>query len=129
MIAPEIFDVIKRKKLTNQLIYADSANLETIEQIKRLGARKIKPVKKGRNTVIHGIQYLQGYTIYVHPRCVHTIKELENYEWKPAKGSDDYENKPKQNGFDHCMDALRYAVNDLIPRNRIRTVNKSVLGL
>lgn len=46
MIAPEIFDVIKRKKLTHQLIYADSANLETIEQIKRLGARKIKPVKK-----------------------------------------------------------------------------------
>lgn len=129
MIAPEIFDVIKRKKLTHQLIYADSANLETIEQIKRLGARKIKPVKKGRNTVLHGIQYLQGYTIYVHPRCQNTIKELENYEWKPSKGSDDYENVPKQNGFDHCMDALRYAVNDLIPRNKIRTINKSVLGL
>lgn len=129
MIGEEIFKVIKAKKIHNQLIYADSSNLHMIEEIRRLGARRIKPVKKGSDSVVQGITYLQGFKIVVDPRCKHTIEELENYEWKPVKGLvDTYENKPLSNGFDHCLDSLRYSVNDLIPRNRIRTVSKSALG-
>jgi phage terminase large subunit len=130
MIGAEIYKQMERMKILNHKIFADSSNLATIEEIRRLGARRIKPVKKGADSIVHGIQYLQGFKIIVDPRCVETIKELENYEWKPVKGvADEYENKPLQNGFDHCMDALRYSVNDLIPRNRISTISKSVLGL
>ena len=130
MIGEEIYRELARRKITLNKIYADSSNLSTIEELRRLGARRIKPVKKGADSIVHGITYLQGFKIIVDPRCPRTREELENYEWKPVKGlADTYENKPMQNGFDHCMDALRYSVNDLIPRNRVSTISKSILGI
>lgn len=103
---------------------------KSIEELRRLGARRIKPSRKGKDSILHGIQYLQGYHIVVDPRCTKTISELENYEWQPNKQiKDEYLNKPRANGFDHCMDALRYAVSDMIPRNKIRSIGKASLGL
>lgn len=128
MLNRQIFEVLKRKKLLGYHIFADSAEPKSIEELKRLGARYIKPARKGKDSIMHGIQFLQGYKIIVSPRCRATIEEFENYGWKKIKGTTEYENKPMDE-FNHCMDALRYAVSDMIPRNSIRTINKSVLGL
>lgn len=50
---------------------------------------------------------------HLHPRCVHTIEEFTLYEWKQPKGSVDllrFKEEPEDR-WNHCMDALRYAVN------------------
>lgn len=126
----DLFQELKRRKLLTSDVIADSAEPKSIEELKRLGVRRIKPSRKGKDSILHGIQYLQGYTIIVDPRCTRTITELENYEWQPNKSiKGEYLNKPRSNGFDHCMDALRYAVSDMIPRNRIRSISKAALGL
>lgn len=128
MFNRQIFEVLKKKNLLGYHMFADSAAPKDIAEIKRLGARYLKPAKKGKDSINHGIQFLQGYKIIVDPRCKHTIEEFENYGWKKIKGTNEYENKPMDN-FNHCMDALRYAVSDMIPRNTVRTINKSLLGL
>lgn len=128
MLNGDIYRTLKKKHLLNQHIFADSAEPKSIEELKRLGARYIKPARKGKDSIIHGIQFLQGYKIIVNPACKSTIEEFENYGWRKIKGTNEYENKPIDE-FNHLMDALRYAVSDLIPRNTIRTINKAVLGL
>lgn len=128
MFNRQIFEVLKKKNLLGYHMFADSAAPKDIAEIKRLGARYLKPAKKGKDSINHGIQFLQGYKIIVDHRCKHTIEEFENYGWKKIKGTNEYENKPMDN-FNHCMDALRYAVSDMIPRNTVRTINKSLLGL
>lgn len=128
MLNSQIFQVLKKKHLLNQHMFADSAEPKSIEELKRLGARYLKPARKGKDSIIHGIQFLQGFTIIVNPACKSTVEEFENYGWKKIKGTNEYENKPIDE-FNHLMDALRYSVSDLIPRNSIRTINKAVLGL
>lgn len=130
MLNKDIYKELEKRKITRNEIFADSAEPKSIEELRRLGARRIKPSRKGKDSILHGIQYLQGYHIVVDPRCTKTISELENYEWQPNKQiKDEYLNKPRANGFDHCMDALRYAVSDMIPRNKIRSIGKASLGL
>jgi phage terminase large subunit len=42
-------------------------------------------------------------SLYIHPRCVNLISELESYAWQEGK------EKPEKQG-DHAVDSLRYAL-------------------
>lgn len=91
------------------LIVADSSRPETISHMRKHFNKRVMPAVKGPNSVEEGVKFLQGYTILVHERCEHTIDELENYKRKtdPKTGEvlDEIED-----AHNHCMDALRYAV-------------------
>ena len=89
-------------------ITCDSAEPRTIEELRRLGVRA-RPARKGPDSVLHGIQWLQGYRILVDPSCRHTIHELSQYRWKEDSRG---EGRPCPEGEDHLMDALRYALED-----------------
>ncbi len=46
--------------------------------------------------------------IFIHPRCLFTIKEIQSYEWEELRTGIPTDKPKKVN--DHCMDALRYMV-------------------
>lgn len=96
-------------------IVADSANPMAIELIRREGIHGIRKSVKGRGSVLAGIDNLRQYTIYVEPRCTNVRIELENYKWQHSKDDEEtFLNEPMDE-FNHCMDALRYATEDVRP--------------
>jgi len=118
-----IFDeVLYRKGMTNQqiadmiknipyaLTIADSAEPKSIDEIGSYGVSIIAAVK-GKDSVLHGIQYVQGQRISVTKRSLNLLKEYRNYLWMSDK-EDKIINTPEE-GFNHCMDSVRYAMVNL----------------
>ena len=105
----DLINVITTLGFSKSTIIADSAEQKSIEEIKRGGIQKIKPCKKGADSIIHGIQQLQNYEIIIHPSCKGIITEFENYTWQKDKHTDIYINKPIDD-FNHYIDALRYSL-------------------
>ena len=89
------------------LIVADSAEPKSIEELRRL-RWTIDGVKKGKDSVMFGINLLKGYAINVHASSVNLIKELEQYKWKVNKNGDSL-NVPIDE-YNHAIDALRYLI-------------------
>lgn len=122
-----VFDEIYKKALTNKDIYneikykgyekekiiADSAEPKSIEELKRLGLRRCRAARKGPDSILFGIQKLQDYKIYVHPRCENTLVELNNYVFDTKDGK--ILNKPIDD-YNHLMDAMRYATESMEKR-------------
>lgn len=124
----DISNMLKKRRMTGEVIKADSSEPKSIVELRRNGIRGIRPARKGRDSVMHGIQMLQSFEITISPVCVHTIEEFENYTWKKNKKTNEYENVPIAT-FNHCIDALRYACEDFLPKNRIRSTTKASFGL
>ena len=89
------------------LIVADSAEPKSIEELRRL-RWTVDGVKKGKDSIMFGINLLKGYTINVDSRSKNLIKELEQYRWKTDKNGDSL-NVPIDN-YNHAIDALRYII-------------------
>ena len=94
------------------VIIGDSEDPRTINELRLLGLRGIRGAKKGKGSVLGGIQKLQDYEIIVSPACPHTIEALSNYAWKKDKVTGELLNEPEHD-FSHLMDALRYATEEL----------------
>ena len=112
----DIHSTLKYKGFERARICADSEDPRTIDELKDLGLYRIYGAKKGKGSVKAGIQKLQDYKIYVHPSCVNTIVELNNYIWATDKDT----GKPTTDPIDeynHLMDALRYATEELNSTN------------
>ena len=109
-------------------IVADSAEEKSIAELKKLGLRKIVACEKGPDSILHGIQKLQQYEIYVHPSCVNVITEFENYAWQKDKNTNEYINKPIDK-FNHYMDALRYSIQLVDKRKGVGTLDKRLFGI
>jgi len=84
-------------------IVGDSAEPRLISELKR--HCNITPTIKGQGSVNYGIALLQDYELIIDPNSTNVIKELNNYQWSDTKAE-----TPLQNGFDHQIDAIRYAV-------------------
>lgn len=63
------------------------------------------------DSITNGIQLIQQYKIYVHPKCTNTMTELSNYVWTSDK-SGKMLNKPIDD-FNHLMDAWRYSMEQI----------------
>ena len=61
------------------------------------------------DSIIQGIGFLQQFEWIVDDRCVKTIEELENYTYQKDRQTNEYINKPVDS-YNHCIDAIRYAV-------------------
>lgn len=109
MLNDEIAKVIKQLGYSKEIITADAAEKKSIAEIKRCGIARIKPAKKGPDSIIQGIGFLQQFEWIVDDRCVKTIEELENYTYQKDRQTNEYINKPVDS-YNHCIDAIRYAV-------------------
>ena len=105
-----IADMIKYKGYSKEKIVGDSSEPKSIDDIKRQGVYKIKGARKGKDSILNGIQYIQDFKIYVHPKCENTLIELSNYVWDTKEGN--VINKPIDD-YNHLMDALRYSLEDV----------------
>lgn len=123
----EIAEVIKSLGFSKSHIIADAAEPKSIEEIKRKGVARIKACKKGKDSIIHGIQQLQQYEIIVHPECESTITELQNYAWKKDKNTKEYINEPID-AFNHHLDALRYSL-QCVEVKKLSSISKTAFGL
>ena len=103
----EIAEEIKIRGYSKDEITADCAEAKSIEEIRSYGIGRIKQSSKGKGSVNQGIQYIQQFDIYVHPKCTNTIMEFKNYVWEEKNGIT--LNKAADN-YNHLMDALRYAL-------------------
>jgi len=108
-----IFEAISRLGLQKEAILADSAEPKSIDELRRLGASKIRGVKKGPDSVRFGISALQEFEIVIHPKCVHFMREIGTYTWDKEALSGSGVARPDKRCEDHLMDAMRYAVEDI----------------
>ncbi|RQN33715.1 PBSX family phage terminase large subunit [Paraburkholderia tropica] len=122
MLTDEIYQMYIDKGLKNAEIVADSAEKRLITEIKRKGISNIKPSVKGQGSIMQGVQFIQGFKIYVHPSCEHTIEELNTYTFDQDKDGN-WLNKPIDEN-NHILDALRYSLEKFhFPRNNKTNVN------
>jgi phage terminase large subunit len=84
------------------LIVADSAEPRLIAELQT--KLNIVGAVKGPDSVIYGISLLQDYALIIDPESIEMIKELNNYCWLERKS------KTPIDMYNHCLDALRYAV-------------------
>lgn len=122
MLTDEVYQMYIDKGLKNAEIVADSAEKRLITEIKRKGISNIKPSVKGQGSIMQGVQFIQGFKIYVHPSCEHTIEELNTYTFDQDKDGN-WLNKPIDEN-NHILDALRYSLEKFhFPRNNRTNVN------
>ena len=128
LLNDQIATVIRELGFGKSTIIGDSAEVKSIEELRRAGLYRIYPATKGQGSVLQGIQKLQQLDIVVDPACEHVITELQNYAWKKDRTSGEYINEPIDE-FNHCIDALRYSLQCIDKYKRLTTVSKSILGL
>lgn len=109
MLNDEIAKAIKSLGYSKEVITADSAEQKSIAEIARHDISRIRPARKGKDSVMNGIQFLNQFQIIVDERCFKVIEELENYTWKKDKKTGEYHNEPVDS-YNHTIDAIRYAV-------------------
>lgn len=112
------------KNLDSAICVADSAEPKSIAEIQSFGINIIG-TEKGPDSVRHGIKGVQDQRISVTKRSVNLIKEYRNYLWDTDKDGKVIPGKPTD-GNDHCLDAVRYAINSLIPVHRKNEIIKSM---
>lgn len=105
----QIAAVIQNQEV-NVLCVADSAEPKSIDDIAQYGIAII-PCTKGRDSIKRGIDLVQDQRISVTKRSVNIIKEYRNYMWEVDKDGKVL-NVP-ESGYDHTMDAIRYAIESI----------------
>ena len=109
----KIFEKISSMGYAKERITADSAEPKSIDELKGYGLR-VKGAKKGKDSILNGIQFIQDFEIIIHPRCVNFLTEISNYTWDTDKFGNKL-NKPIDD-FNHLMDAMRYALEEFITK-------------
>lgn len=94
----------------NKQMWCDSAEPDRIKEWTKAGYRA-RGVDKGGSSgsVKAQIDWLKQRQIYVHPHCVNTIKEMQQWKWKKDDRSGEYLDEPVPI-MDDAMAALRYGI-------------------
>jgi len=88
----------------SKVIWCDSAEPKSIREIANKGFNS-RPVRKGKDSVLFGIQTVKQYKLNITKSSTNLIKELRKYKWIEKDGK--VLNTPidKDN---HALDAVRY---------------------
>lgn len=108
LLITDIIKEVEQRELMKAVIRADNASPQMIAELKNRGVRRIEASKKGKDSVEHGIAYMQGLKIYIRPSCVKTLEEFNTYVYQQDK-TGKWLNKPID-ASNHIIDALRYAL-------------------
>lgn len=119
---------IKQLDPNSKTIIADSAEPKSIKDLKDLGL-KVRGAKKGPDSVDYGIKFLSEEIeeiIIDSDRCPNAAREFLGYETEKDKDGNFKGEYPDKNN--HTIDAARYAMEDEIRQNRIKS-EKLDLGI
>ncbi len=114
-----IYDELYERGLTNDLladetkkmigtdhIVWDSAEPKSIAELMKYGVTS-RGADKGKDSVLHGIQWLQQQAIVIDKSCINARNEFMQYQWKEDKDGNAIRQPVDKNN--HIIDALRYA--------------------
>ena len=106
-----IQEAIKHAIPTNRVMWCDSAEPDRIAMWQKAGYYRAVGVNKGgsNGSVKAQIDWLKQRSIFVHPHCVNTIKEMQQWKWKKDERTGEYLDEPVPI-MDDAMAALRYGV-------------------
>lgn len=105
-------------------MYCDSAEPDRIKMWKKAGY-KARPVKKEPGSVHAQIDYLKQHKIHIHPSCVNTIKEIQQWKWQKNEKTGEYLDEPVP-FQDDAMAMLRYSIEQ--ERRTKPKLNRGVTG-
>lgn len=122
----EMYQAMCDMGLGKAKIYFDSAEPRSIDFFRRKGVNA-QPCIKGPDSVNARIAFLQNHQIIILPKCRDLIRELENFSYEKDKegkltGKTTHE-------FSHAIDGLGYAYSDIYTKQKLRTLDKSILGI
>ena len=107
MTNQDISAFLKQNKYQNTIIYCDSAEPKSIDELRQSGILA-KPSIKGQGSINAGISLIKEFDIFVS-NCSKNIKhEYQFYIWEELKDGTKT-NKPRDK-YNHTMDALRYGI-------------------
>lgn len=120
-------NAIKDMDLTKTKLYVDSSEPRTIQYFRTQGINAVG-CAKGKDSVKTGYQFLQDHLIIVHPKCQNVIMELNNFTYLKSKQTGEY-TEDTDHTYSHSIDAIRYAYADIYTQTKLKSINKSMLGL
>jgi len=98
-------DEIKRL-IGSDIIRCDSAEPKSIAELRQYDVSAIEAVK-GKDSVNHGIQWLQQQKIVIDVKCINAKREFQSYKWREDKDGNSLEEPLDRDN--HLIDGLRYA--------------------
>ena len=123
----ELVDALKDMNLTKTKVYVDAAEPRSIEYFRKNGINATA-CAKGKDSVKVGLMFLQDNRIVVHPSCRNFINELENFSYIQSKLTGEW-TEDTTHEYSHAIDACRYGYSDIYTQTKLKTFDKSVLGL
>ena len=122
-LAEEVFT-----RAGNETVHCDSADPRMIQELRLRGIQAVG-VKKGSGSVRQGIRFLQdlGEIIIDPARCPNAAREFSSYEYQRDGMGGFRADCPDQNN--HIIDAVRYALEDVIRHRGAHTLSRSGLGI
>ena len=118
---------IKDMNIGKTKVFVDSSEPRTVQFFKNENINAVA-CKKGRDSVKAGLRFLQDNLIIVHPSCKDFIRELENFSYIKSKQTGEW-TEDTTHEFSHAIDAARYAYSDIYTNTKLKTLDKSALGL
>lgn len=121
----ELIQLAEKKGFNKQLtMWCDSAEPDRIKMWRKVGY-KAQPVKKEPNSVKAQIDYLQQHRIHIHPSCINTIKEIQQWKWRKDEKTGEYLDEPVP-FQDDAMAMLRYSIE--LERRTKPKLNRTLQG-
>lgn len=117
-----------KQMLGKDYVFCDSSEPKSIKELRIEGINAIA-VKKGKDSVKHGIQWCKQFKIIVSKKCVNFINELQLYKYKedPKTGMVLKEEPLPLN--DHLMDCMRYGFEHMMKSYKRLGVSTDDLGV
>lgn len=118
----EIIELAREKNFRKDIrMYCDSAEPDRIKMWKKAGYKAVAVVKNP-GSVKAQIDYLKQIpVIHIHPSCVNTYKEIQQWKWKKDEKTGLYLDEPVE-FMDDAMAMLRYSIEGIRRKKKGLTI-------
>lgn len=113
MTTNDINKFLREQQINRETIWADSAEVRLIDELKRMGWN-IRPSIKGRDSIKAGIDLLKRYKINVTSDSSNAIQEFRNYKFKEDRNGKLLNDPEDKNN--HIIDAIRYGTYSVLSK-------------
>ncbi len=101
-------------------VMCDEAEPKSIAELNQNGIMAVG-AKKGKDSVLFGIQWLRQFNVIIDKKCQNTINEFQLYKWQEDRHGEATQTPVKKN--DHAIDAIRYSfAEDMQQRKKVSRI-------